>query len=159
MLQPSAVTVTEVCLAGVSENCTFCKRGLYSNDETWTAFTGGGCIDGAKERTPKTLRAFTDISWRSPFSQGEGGKLESLSLIEGFSDDQFEIYFCSPACLRSFFMSKVDQLEQQIGGWYEEQMRYILDTSARPVAIQEWRRYFGCSLEEAEAAIARIDKS
>lgn len=136
--------------------CKQCGDPLFASDETLISFCGGAYVDSAVERTPKSLTAFLDFSWRSPFSQGEGGKLEVVHLMES-SSTQFEFDFCTLACLRSYLKKKVDSLEHKSIRWYEERMRFLLRTTDRSTAVKEWKRYFGTSLEEAEKVIKMLE--
>lgn len=95
------------------------------------------------------------MSWRSPYSRGEGGQLKWVSLIEE-SDDQFELSFCSTNCLRTYLNSKVKALENEIQDWYTDRIRYVSEENGRSAAVQEWCRYFGCSMEEAEKALNEL---
>ena len=82
--------------------------------------------------------------------------LKSVDIVDYSDDHQFELRFCSSACLRTYLNSQVDALDGQISEWYRDRLLVVLEESGRSVAIDEWRRYFGGSISEAEAEIDKL---
>ena len=77
--------------------------------------------------------------------------LKMVDIVDYSDDHQFELRFCSSTCL-----SQVDALDGQISEWYRDRLLWVLEESGRSVAIDEWRRYFGGSISEAEEAIDKL---
>lgn len=142
-------------MSNTTHICTSCKQPVFLKDETFVLLSGGGLVEQAIEKKPKSLTAFVDISWRSPYSKGEGGTLKYVHLVE-CSEDQFEFMFCSSACLKTYLNSRVDALDSEINSWYRERISWVLEESGRSAAIDEWCRYFGCSTSEAEEALNEL---
>ncbi len=133
--------------------CAFCKQPLFLNDDTLVLFCGGARID-APLKQKSNASAFMDISWRSPYRNGEGGALKNVAICES-PKDQFQVKYCSSLCLRAYFNAHIDSLENEINSWYHERIRGLLKESGRAAAVDEWRRYFGCSTKEAEEEVDR----
>ncbi len=60
---------------------------------------------------------FLDLVWHGAHDGGRGTDREihvRVPIAEDTPDGQFEFYFCSTDCLRSFFSTCVDALEKKI---------------------------------------------
>ena len=146
--------------------CDFCDQGIFFNDETFTSLTGGACLPvelDESEREAKMRKkieqqadGFLGISWRAPYSRGEGGKLESVRLVEQGHQGQFELEFCSTSCLRSYLNLQVDSLEELVKTWCFENVRYTLSQGDRSTAVEELARHFQCSQAQAEEAASAL---
>lgn len=136
--------------------CRSCGENIFKETETFVRLTGGGLVERIVKNNP--VSAFLSISWRSPYSKGEGGVLETVRLVDFSEDRQFDLRFCSSACLRSYLNSEVDALDSKIHDWYIERILEVLEESGRSFAIDEWCRYFGCSISEAEEAISKAEE-
>ena len=60
--------------------------------------------------TPPDIYAFLHLDWHTHTSE-QYASLDVAALVAG---GQFEIYFCSPACLRAFFNELMDEFEQRL---------------------------------------------
>lgn len=135
--------------------CRYCGENVFRETETFVLLTGGGLVNRVVKSNPVT--AFLNLAWRAPYSRGEGGMLKMVQIVDYNSDDRdFEFRFCSSVCLRAYLNSEVDALDSQINDWYRERILVVLEESGRAGAIDEWRRYFGGSISEAEKAIDKL---
>ena len=71
-----------------------------------------GDVDGMDER----MRAFITLIWHGRHDHdGEADDVYAgLDIVEDGAQGQFDLYFCSTACLRAFFNACVDKLEQKV---------------------------------------------
>jgi hypothetical protein len=63
------------------------------------------------------MDGFASIAWHGGHDGGVGSDRDILVSVDVAKDcrgGQFEVYFCSTACLRAFFNSWVDALEAQV---------------------------------------------
>ena len=63
------------------------------------------------------MDGFLDISWHGAHDNGLGSDRDMMISVYAAEDcrgGQFEIYFCSTACLRSYLNTWVDKLEEKI---------------------------------------------
>jgi len=63
------------------------------------------------------MDGFASITWHGAHDAGTGEDREIFTTVDFARDcrgGQFEIYFCSTACLRAFFNSWVEALELKI---------------------------------------------
>lgn len=61
--------------------------------------------------------AFLTLSWHGAHSGGTGllsGVYASVNVADGVATGQFDLYFCSTACLRNFLNYCVDALEKKM---------------------------------------------
>lgn len=134
--------------------CRHCGENVFKETETFVILAGGALVRRVVKSNP--VKAFLSLKWRAPFSRGEGGMLKSVDIVDYSDDRQFDLRFCSSACLRNFLNSQVDALDGQIDEWYRDRLLVVLEQSGRSVAVDEWRRYFGGSISEAEEAIDKL---
>lgn len=60
---------------------------------------------------------FLHLTWHGAHGQGVGGDRDMYKVVEIANDcrgGQFDLYFCSTACLRAFLNSCVDALELEV---------------------------------------------
>jgi len=83
--------------------------------------TGGALFMDRKRRNGamhNQMDGFLDILWHGAHDNGEGDDRDiatSVYLANDCRGGQFEIYFCSTACLRAFLNAWVDALESKVG--------------------------------------------
>ncbi|MFZ4775954.1 MAG: hypothetical protein ACOYM3_11350 [Terrimicrobiaceae bacterium] len=68
-------------------------------------------------RMSDDLDGFLSLTWHGAHDKGEGKDREiyaSVDLAENTRGGQFEVYFCSTDCLRSYLNFCVDELEKKI---------------------------------------------
>ena len=97
--------------------CPQCKKSKVLEPHSMAVFAGGSIYTGSKRGVTEQLEGFTSIFWHGAHDSGIGGDRDicaSVDLAVECKGGQFEIYFCSPSCLRAFFNSWVDALEAKI---------------------------------------------
>ncbi len=98
---------------GLKIRCQKCCQESYSSAKPLVILSGGAYVatEGVDIGMRDHALSYLTCSWRVPADVG-GGKL-SIDLVskESGSGGQFDFYFCSIACLRSWFNSKMDDLE------------------------------------------------
>ena len=80
-------------------------------------FHGGSIYTGRRRGIPDELEGFASITWHGAHDMGTGHDRDiytSTDFARDCQGGQFEVYFCSTACLRAFFNSWVDVLETKI---------------------------------------------
>lgn len=91
--------------------CLNCEKKVFSEKETFAALTGGG-RDARNNDYNEDYIGYLKFCWRA--LPQEGGRLLDVGLVkeEGSRGGQFEYYFCSIDCLRSYLNQHLDQLEE-----------------------------------------------
>jgi len=90
----------------IDGTCTYCKKPTKGN---FVALNGGALL-----KIPGTNMAAPDDNLISTFSLLDHGVTNSgkpLLVCRNEAFGQYELYFCSTSCLRSFFNALVDDFE------------------------------------------------
>jgi hypothetical protein len=102
-VQPSSPTCSDACVV--------CHR-LLSPQPGVFAFLNGGAlreIDDLNADSAADMIGFMSIGMHD-----DQGATAAVRIADDASMGQFEFYFCSTACLRSFFDKAVDELEHRL---------------------------------------------
>jgi hypothetical protein len=80
---------------------------------------GAVLLDRKRENSihTKSLLGFLDLSWHGAHEGGEGDDRDlgaTVTVAKDVGGGQFDLYFCSTACVRDFLNSWVDALEKSI---------------------------------------------
>ena len=100
--------------------CLWCNRPNVSEPNSMAILTGGALLLNKKRDTSlqsDLLDGYLYLTWHGLHSdkQPEGNyEYENLAIAKGVRGGQFELYFCSTKCVRSFFDHVVDSLEAKI---------------------------------------------
>jgi len=100
--------------------CPQCKKRKVLEPHSMAIFDGGALFMNRKKRyggLHDQMDGFVSITWHGAHDTGLGADRDIFTSVDAALDcrgGQFEIYFCSTACLRAFFNSWVDALEAQI---------------------------------------------
>ena len=99
--------------------CPWCKEHKVLEPHSFAVLNGGALLkseDGAYGPSPE-MEGFLHFSWHGAHNGGQGKYSEATGHTEIVKDvigGQFDLYFCSTNCLRSFLNACVDDLERQI---------------------------------------------
>lgn len=83
-------------------------------------FSGGALLMDREENSggmSEDMDGFVDITWHGAHDNGIGEDRDIYAQVYAAEDcrgGQFEMYFCSTSCLRTFFNEWVDKLEDKI---------------------------------------------
>ncbi len=100
--------------------CPRCGKRKVLEPHSMAIFDGGALFVNRKKRyggLNDQMDGFVGIAWHGAHDTGIGTDRDIFTSVYAALDcrgGQFEIYFCSTACLRAFFNSWVDALEAQI---------------------------------------------
>jgi hypothetical protein len=103
-------------VTGKGGQCLVCHRTGVHEPNAF-AFLNGGALRKLNKRMTAMapdLEGFVSIGFHGAHSKGDSQPDAVLSIAEDVRFGQFELYFCSTACLRKFFNSCVDELEQRL---------------------------------------------
>ncbi len=101
--------------------CPQCKRRGVGEPNSFAVLEGGALLMDRNRRNggpDARLDGFLNITWHGAHDTGIGVDRdihEHIDLATDCRDGQFEVYFCSTACLRKFLNSWVDALEARVG--------------------------------------------
>lgn len=102
--------------------CPWCKKNKVLEPHSMAILIGGALLmDRSNDsgRMSDDLDGFLTLTWHGAHEKGEGKDREiyaSVDLAENTRGGQFEVYFCSTDCLRSYLNFCVDELEKKIEG-------------------------------------------
>lgn len=100
--------------------CPQCGKRKVLEPHSMAIFAGGALLMDQKRQNGgphDRMDGFVSITWHGAHDTGMGRDRDIFTSVDFARDcrgGQFEIYFCSTACLRSFFNSWVDALETKI---------------------------------------------
>lgn len=97
--------------------CPICKKKKVFEPHSMAILSGGALYAGQKRGIPDKLEGFAHITWHGAHDTGIGADRDiytGVELARDTSGGQFEIYFCSTACMRKFFNQWVDVLEAKV---------------------------------------------
>jgi hypothetical protein len=100
--------------------CPQCKKRKVGEPHSMAILSGGALLlDRKRENSihTKALSGFLKLIWHGAHDDGEGSDRDIGAMVEIAQDatgGQFDLYFCSPACVRAFLNSWVDALEKCI---------------------------------------------
>ncbi len=100
--------------------CPQCQQHKVLEPHSMAIFNGGATFMGRKRLNGglhEQMDGFASITWPGAHDTGLGEDRDIFTSVDFATDcrgGQFEIYFCSTACLRAFFNSWVDALEAKI---------------------------------------------
>lgn len=101
-------------LGAAPGTCAMCHKPGVGEPNDF-AFINAGALLKINERSAAPddrILAFFTIGFHG--SHAGDGRSASLRIVEDPVIGQFEFYFCSTACLRSFFSRCVDELERKL---------------------------------------------
>jgi hypothetical protein len=90
-------------------SCPVCRQSRVGEPHEFVGFSGGAC--SADEAN--VGEAFLDLFIHPAEDDSSRGAGAHLELVKDASHGQFDLLFCSTACLRSFFNACVDELERR----------------------------------------------
>ena len=101
--------------------CPQCGKGRVNEPHSMAILAGGAMrVVDAKAKSAEIAEdciGFLDLVWHGGHDDGGGADREvdaRLPVAEDTPGGQFEFYFCSTPCLRSFLNACVDELEAKI---------------------------------------------
>ena len=100
--------------------CPQCNEHKVFEPHSMVIFAGGATFSGLKRvkaGSHNQLESFVSITWHGAHDTGIGTDRDihtCVDLVKDSRGGQFEIYFCSTACLRAFFNSWVDALDAKV---------------------------------------------
>lgn len=103
------VLFKKACLS-VRPCCSQCKKKTAKDNHDIAAIMGGAMKLINKRGDTEMAEGcvgFLDIHWH-------GNVCAMLPIVEDSPNGQFDLYFCSTACLRGFFNACVDELERKV---------------------------------------------
>lgn len=103
--------------------CPWCKKNKVFEPHSFSGMSGGALLTNknATDSAGPSARmlGFLEIFWHGAHKD-EGGvglhpdTMGHIVIAKDVVGGQYCVYFCSPACLRAFLNSCVDELEKQI---------------------------------------------
>lgn len=109
---------SETPYAPRESTCPWCGL-LPIHEPNSMAILNGGAMMMNEDRTcggmDQRLDGFLSLLWHGAHGSGQGlwrDRCDMVRVADNCSGGQFEIYFCSTACLRSFLNDCVDRLER-----------------------------------------------
>ena len=100
--------------------CPRCGRRKVFEPHSFAVISGGALFGrlGSKNAGPDPrMKGFFGLTWHGAHDNGSGDHRDvyvRVDVAKDCEDGQFEMYFCSPKCLRAFFDDCVDELEARI---------------------------------------------
>lgn len=100
--------------------CPWCKQHKVLEPHSMAILSAGALVpDGENFIMLDKAATFFDLSWHGAHSDMHGvGRDPDLyaevKIVDTVSIGQFDLYFCSTACLRGFLNYCVDELERRI---------------------------------------------
>ncbi len=100
--------------------CPWCRKNKVLEPHSFAILEGGALLMDRRSKSggpDDNMEGFLDLAWHGAHDGGKGkdkgigGFVEIAKDIRG---GQFEIYFCSTKCLRSYLNFCVDELERQV---------------------------------------------
>ena len=97
--------------------CPWCRAARVFEPHSFVCLNGGALRmnperdDGSAS---PDMDAWLDLTWHSSHSNCSDDAYVQLPIAADVVGGQFEAYFCSTACLRSFLNECVDELERRI---------------------------------------------
>ena len=100
--------------------CPWCRKNKVSEPHSFAVLSGGALLMNREKDTglpDDNLDGFLSLSWHGAHDEGEGEDSDidaNVDVARGVRGGQFEMYFCSISCLRSYSNHCLDQLEKEI---------------------------------------------
>ena len=100
--------------------CPWCRKKKVYEPHSMAVVGGGALLlDRSKKigAPSERMEGFLDFSWHGAHDGGSGNGREIYTRLEIIGDvtgGQFNLYFCSTACLRKFLNACVDELDRRI---------------------------------------------
>lgn len=112
-VQKGSLRATATTKAG---QCLVCHRTGVHEPNAFAFLNGGALRKLSKSRSTMApdLEGFVSIGFHGAHSETDSQPDAVLAIAESVRFGQFELYFCSTACLRKFFDLCVDELEQRL---------------------------------------------
>ena len=101
--------------------CPVCKKTKVCEPYSFTTLIGGACLQDRKgdpKDLDQRLEGFLSIDHHGkhdalpPYGEIELGAI--VDIAKDTVGGQFDLYFCSPKCLRRFLNSAIDELEHRL---------------------------------------------
>ncbi len=99
--------------------CPVCGKTRIFEPNSFACLAGGALLGETDSSCECEVNGFLDINWHGAHSD-DGGKGDdpdihaSVPIATGDQTMQYELYFCSTSCLRTFLNSWVDTLETKV---------------------------------------------
>ena len=100
--------------------CPWCRKNKVFEPHSF-AMLGGGALFLNRNRDSggpdDRMDGYLSLTWHGAHEEGEGKDRDIYSVVQIAKDvrgGQYDVYFCSTKCLRSYLNFCVDQLETQI---------------------------------------------
>ena len=102
--------------AAKAGQCLVCRRAGAHEPNDFAYLNGGGLrmLNKDSSVVAPDLEGFLSIGFHGGHSETHSNPDARLDIADNARFGQFELYFCSTACLRKFFGLCVDALEQQL---------------------------------------------
>ena len=100
--------------------CPWCKKNKVLEPHSFAILAGGALLMDWKENSggpDDAMDAFLRMSWHGAHNSGPGkdkGIGTRIEIARDVKGGQFELYFCSTKCLRSYLNYCVDELEKKV---------------------------------------------
>jgi len=99
--------------------CPWCKKQKVLEPHSFAVIGGGALLKSEDDvyGPSNEMEGFLHFSWHGAHDGGQGKDSEATGHTEIVKDvigGQFDLYFCSTDCLRSFLNACIDDLEQKI---------------------------------------------
>jgi hypothetical protein len=107
--------------------CPWCGENKVLEPHSFATLSGGAMLMDRKDRSggpDDNMDGFLYLLWHGAHDAGEGTDREIGVIVDIARDvrgGQFDIYFCSTKCLRSYLNFCVDELENKINAERSEQ--------------------------------------
>ena len=100
--------------------CPWCRKRKVYEPHSMAILNAGAMRRVGKDRYEMATdtSAFLTLTWHGAHSGGSGEMPEihaSVDVAAEVANGQFDLYFCSTACLRGFLNYSVDALEKKMG--------------------------------------------
>jgi len=99
--------------------CPICRRKRVFEPHSFAVLAAGALLRTSRidASTDDRMIGFLDLAWHGAHNGGRGADKDMYVHVPVANDvvgGQFELYFCSPQCLRAFMNSLVDELERRM---------------------------------------------
>ena len=100
--------------------CPWCQKNKLLEPHSFAILAGGALLMNRKEKfgaPDDKMDGFLHLSWHGAHDGGQGKDREigtAVHIAYDVRGGQFDLYFCSTKCLRSYLNFCVDELEKKI---------------------------------------------
>ena len=100
--------------------CPWCRKRKVFEPHSFAVLVGGACLKQPRSKVSgpdRRMEGFLAFHWHGAHNLGLGGSRDTYVVVDIVRDStagQYDLYFCSPTCLRRFLNACVDELEDRI---------------------------------------------